>query len=947
MLGEPLERRDAVVLLSRLMGVEEEAKEFEAEGLPTWTDNNDSYYNGFLAWAQSNEYFKGHNEEKFGPRDNITVREYAVVLLRALGYVEEADDWDKVFDTAKDLGLLEGVEAEADDDVLRGQMAVMTFTALGTAMKDSDETLAEFLDIEMPEPEVLEVEEVVADNLVEIQVVFNKDVDVDSALNVDNYDAPKDIKDITYDEEAKTAIILLEEAMTNKKAYDLVIKGVKDDKTVLDETHNFTARDNAIPEVVDPVVGLGTKALKVIMSEPVTEKTAKSTKNYKLNGSSYYGGVEVVGREIILRPYGGLKVGENEVTVKGLEDFAGLKSIETTHVFEVVEDTVKPEVIDVYGTLERVVVEFSEDIDPNSVKTSNVYWMYGSSKKAPQSYTRISGNKYVFDFTNNPFPVYETTLYIEKFADYSGNVIVKVERAFTAEIDQTRPEVIKVELNDDADVITVKFNKAVTAEKKNFKLVNDSNDKEVPVKGVAVEAKSSNKVYNVSLYKKLDADKTYTLTVSGVKDKTRLENTIMPSDHKIVVDDYKYPTFTGASADAKERTIFVTFDKSMDLESIANSANYLFRVKDANKSHRLSDVTGVDITVVHDGKAVIIELPKKVDGKEVDFAKINYELAVLAAKDTKGNLLNNYGEYKDISTDAPTVDGSPVAEAKDEVEIKFTQPIVEVISVEDAFSINGVDVTDVSGEGTKTLTLTVDELDAKANIHTLKIDPDYLVTATGQELAVSTAGYTITDEIAPTIDKVTGAFGTTTSGAVTLTVKFDEPVNSSETEQLKLVLDFDVVKEIDGKEYKETNYTVGFGTGDKADEIYLVISLSAGAKDTRYGVKLNKPAFIEDLAGNVAEADDDYEWTKDVVGGAEDYFAVAAAIAKVENFTLEGLNEATSEEKTAAVKAYIEALVGSEFTVEVTGTYDVKVIKGDSNATKTITVTFPAPTPAP
>ncbi len=63
MLDKPLERRDAVVMLSRLLGVEKEAKAFEEEGLPTWEDNNDKYYNGFLAWAQSNEYFEGHSEE--------------------------------------------------------------------------------------------------------------------------------------------------------------------------------------------------------------------------------------------------------------------------------------------------------------------------------------------------------------------------------------------------------------------------------------------------------------------------------------------------------------------------------------------------------------------------------------------------------------------------------------------------------------------------------------------------------------------------------------------------------------------------------------------------------------------------------------------------------------------------------------------------------------------
>ncbi|NLV77487.1 MAG: hypothetical protein GX023_11050, partial [Tissierellia bacterium] len=362
-LEDNLRRQDAVVLIARLHGAEEEAEKFPTDDL-TFTDFKDPYYRPIIAWAVANNLVEGHTPERFGFNEDVTAQQYATILLRALGYNEEVagkDGYDKALELAKELGLLENVEVEKDTAITRGQMAVLTFNALGTNMKDSDKTLADKLGIEMPEPDVLEVEEVFADNLKEIQVKFNKEVDVDSAVNVDNYETNAgDIVDVTYAD--NVAVLLMKDAMKNKKSYTLTINGVKDDNTTLSVSKNFTVVDNAIPEVVD-VVGVGTKAFKIVMSEPVVEKVAKSTKNYTLNGSAYYGGVEVVGREIVLRPYGGLKVGENEVTVKGLEDFAGLKSIETKHVFEVIEDKDAPEVVDVYGTLERVVVEFNEDID--------------------------------------------------------------------------------------------------------------------------------------------------------------------------------------------------------------------------------------------------------------------------------------------------------------------------------------------------------------------------------------------------------------------------------------------------------------------------------------------------------------------------------------------------------------------------------------------------------
>ncbi|NMR89535.1 hypothetical protein HKB06_27725, partial [Vibrio parahaemolyticus] len=143
MLNQTLLRRDAVVMLARLLGEEEVAANYPTA--PTWKDVTISYYVPFLGWAQAEGYYKGYNDAKFGFTDDITVQDYALVLLRALGYTDV--EWEDAYTTAKELGLLEGVTLAATAKLPRGHMAVMTVTALNTNVKDSEKTLAEVLGI--------------------------------------------------------------------------------------------------------------------------------------------------------------------------------------------------------------------------------------------------------------------------------------------------------------------------------------------------------------------------------------------------------------------------------------------------------------------------------------------------------------------------------------------------------------------------------------------------------------------------------------------------------------------------------------------------------------------------------------------------------------------------------------------------------------------------------
>ncbi|HZJ98725.1 MAG TPA: hypothetical protein VFC79_01890, partial [Tissierellaceae bacterium] len=371
MLEDELVRKNMVVLLSRLMGDEETAVDFPSESL-TFEDILNPFYNGYIAWAVDNNLIEGRSPEVFGYNDVTTAQEYAAVLMRALGYDTKGEAYKTVFEDAKALGLFADTDVEATTGILRGQMAVMTFNALGTPMKDSEVTLAEDLAIEMPEPaEATEVEDVYADNLVEVKVVFDGEVDKDTAEDDGNYTINNSVtvEEAELSEDMTMVTLTVKgtknDAMENQKEHKLKVSNIKAGDEILKKQEiKFTPVDVTVP-VVEDVIALGTKAIKVVFSEPV-KKGATSTSNYKIDGKSISGSIrfvsdDAVNNAVIIRT--NVAVGEHELSVKNVEDYAEFKVQEPGFAFEVVEDNDAPEIVSAKSIdLKKVEVIFNETV---------------------------------------------------------------------------------------------------------------------------------------------------------------------------------------------------------------------------------------------------------------------------------------------------------------------------------------------------------------------------------------------------------------------------------------------------------------------------------------------------------------------------------------------------------------------------------------------------------
>jgi hypothetical protein len=883
-LDVELKRQDAVVLLSRLMDQEEIAKNFPVED-EMYSDVEDSFYFGYLAWAKADGTFEGKGTGEFGFDDVIDAKSYAKVLLTALGYEQDVDfEYEEVLEFANEKGI---VAVDENGNVTRGTMAVMTVEALAVEMKDGSMTLAEKLEITMPEEPVVEatkVESVYAENLKEVVVVFDGEVDAMTAEDEFNYSTTAgDIDTAVLSEDMTMVTLTLVDGkvMTNQKEYTVTVSGVKaGDAKISAEKVKFTPIDNSLPTVVE-IKSLGTKAIKVIVSEPVNKANVSS---FKLDGKSYFGTSDVSGRVITLKPYNSsstLKAGDHTLTTAKIEDFYGLKSLEQENEFVVVEDNDAPVVVEVKATLEKAVVEFDEDIDPDTVTKNSFYWKSGSVKKYPRTAT-VTENKVELDFTNNPLPAYETKLFINGVADYSGNKLSDAEVSVTALVDQTRPEVIDVRVSKDAKSITVRFNKNVDGLSRSNYVVKDDENENISVKSITRVNSDSDREFNVSLYKTLPAGLN-TLTISGIADKTTLKNVMLPQTFDLNVGDLIDPESDEFTVTADGRRIIVTFDKAMDLASISEPNNYLIKVNGIWTKMPAE----TEFTPILNGKGIRIILPEYIDedaNTKYDAGTTVTGIQLMALKDSAGNVMmptvQSYVVSKELAKldkyDTKVTDNvyAALTDSKT-IKIRFTQAIGEVkangIKVENsAGTVLGANVTtNESNLVTVELNNSVGTAVYGGNIEKIIIDGSKIVTITGGEAQDETIiPSNMVDRVKPEVDVkkldneenvkvITQATkdsdGKATSSAV-MELEFTEAITGG----ANAAFDLEITRISDNETLTPiTDYTVSYN----GKKLMITVNQSA-VKDSAYTVKVKANAsFLQDdtTAANKADESDTFE----------------------------------------------------------------------------------------
>lgn len=871
------------------------ALELEAEGAVDFKDvKADAWYYDAIAATVENGIFEGVSATEFAPNKQLTRSEAAKILVDAFGLEGEGDlsefadastvkPWAKSYlEIAVANGVIKGSEANGKTNlnpnapITRQDFAVVfsrtvenvdatpkvdkievvdaktlnvtlsdgtkETVTLEKALEPNKETEVTFKikDVEYKAKvtyvvtTATAVKSVSATNLKEVVVEFDGKVDKETAADKANYSlkSGKVIKSVKLLDDEKTVVLTLEDRLNNNKVDAVSVSNVKAGTlTITAKNVEFKAVDNEIPTVKE-VKSLGTKALKVVFSEPVDDVKQG---NFTLDGKAFYGKITVTGNEVVLTPYStsALAVGTHSLQVSQIKDFAGFTSLTSTTEFTVVEDKDAPTVTESSATLETLTLTFSEDVDPDSVSASKVFWKSGSDKKAAKSVERVEGNKYKYTFEGvNTLPTGSVTVYVEGVKDYSGNTIAADTKVVVSpQVDQTRPEVKKVEVKN-ATTLVVTFSKTLgsSAANKNNYTVLDKDGKVISVKEAVLS--NDKKSVTVTLYKELSDGKN-TLEVKNVKDNTKLENTML--DYKEVIEnaDRVAPTIDSKSWNTSERRVVIKFSEKMDVETLSNYSNYLVDINGQLRSLN-SDIANID--VLHDGTTVTITFVEKIGNETVEFGTTNSsgkaivkQLRILSVKDVAGNVLKEFTENTNANHinfnavdsslalgDYKTISGTSYAAAlvdSKTVEIKFNGGIEDVKAGGITLVPGSTNtISSIEANGTSTVKVKFDkDINADASNIGLEVDYSKLVTLAGTSftgkalIAKDPSAAPAGTEKGKVLDKVAPSVAgddnyATNQAAKTILVPFTEEVTLNGATPELAASDFKVVRYADRKE---------------------------------------------------------------------------------------------------------------------------------------------------
>lgn len=368
-----------------------------------------------------------------------------------------------------------------------------------------------------PDPEVSSI---TATGLNQIKVVFNQEVDQDTAEDVTNYevdgsqltDADADANEgldtnakATLQDDNKTVLITLSDKQDQNKSVDVKVrKGIlTDDKanTVPEFTQNVTFSDTTAP-TLDSVEVRGNKKLVVKFSEPINVGSNQSASGvyskFKVNGNNIASlgldtdnteakdAVKSIDKntnkvsywtnEIDFYFTTALKTGDNTLKVSDgsddeLEDAAGFPVSETTEDFNVDTLTSTPKITSITAEDNgKVYVNFDRALDKKTATTDDNFKINGYvltkgtnvsdiELKKDDTQIKISGLKGNAKLNKN-----SNTIYISNnIKDAYGNYVEDdTNESFNLDEDTTKPAVSSVyALND--NTIRVKFSKDVDA----------------------------------------------------------------------------------------------------------------------------------------------------------------------------------------------------------------------------------------------------------------------------------------------------------------------------------------------------------------------------------------------------------------------------------------------------------------------------------------------------
>lgn len=701
-LDQALTREQAMLMIAKLMGKEDEALNFK--GQSTFKDaKNNAYWAPVIAWAEAQKLTNGMGDGTFGLGKEATKNQVVTMYLRVLGYEvtwagkELSADSQKV---VEETGLLTAV----GETFNRGAMAVMTVNTLKATPKGAETTLAKNLNVDMTKaPKFVtpskpgeigdakvESAKAIANNKIEVK--FDKEVNAAAAdfKVTEKADATKvlEVKEAKM-ESAKVAVLTVE-GLTSGKAYSVKVG---------ENTVNFTGIGKvATVPTIKNVKGTDFNRVEIEFSGVMDKETAETVANYVIEKATVVKATLNADRnKVTLETEGLAKNTLYKMTIDNVKSADAVAMKKVSKTFRATEDTIAPKVLETkFLNNETIEIKFNESMNKAALEDVANYKIPNlevvSAKASEVTYADDTVT--LKTATQDVKVSYTLTVEGLKDASVKGNALAKFSRTFRGvAVDTTAPVVTKVTAISNTLVkIEVSENNLMDATSV-ADVANYAVDRDVTVVSAELVAGSNKygKTKEILVTTSAQESGNYKLTVKGIMDE--FGNALKA----ISGTNYRQYAFTaGAEVVAPLKVasiqpnglnkIVVTFDKEADKTTAQDPTNYVFN-KDLGAATKA--------TLSSDAKSVTLETATQKAGTQytVTINGVQYKYVPSAVTvDVKANFVALATEA-DLT--APTLSYA-YAPNKSEVHLVFSEamkaPTGAIVSA-NAIGLTYVDMT--------------------------------------------------------------------------------------------------------------------------------------------------------------------------------------------------------------------------------------------------------------
>ena len=834
-------RMQLAILNARWLGFEQEAYNFddwdEYTNFADYDDGTSLREWNMLAFYNSNEDlgFVGVGLNVFAPQDNITNKQFAKIILVAMGFpYGEKYNWDNILQFAGGVGIplgnrevginnggmadamvaaLESLTAHTGDDGEKLtfaqyllELGVVTEKALvdaEIAYKTEDEAPPPPPDdVELP---TLAVVSAKADSFTEVEFTFNQKVAASSVTaavaKIDNLSMSSGAKIYVAEDSGDKIVRVYEPAgfVSVQNDYRTIsLTGLKTPGGISMNAYSqqITFRDTTAPSI-DKVVAKGKSRLDIYFTEPlVASAQVKTLSNYQIAGRAIGASAPTLnedadvnaGRIVTIKNITTqLTPGFYALGVLGanMKDLAGNTVGYKTADFEITAKTDGPTALKLLDPIYqyKIRIEFDDEIQDGAT----IRWVDGSTTKT-SDITTVSGNVATFEFTSasKVIPLGGATITIVGAKDYWGNA-AQPPLSFEAVpvADTSRPTITGYGA-DAEGTIWISFNKKVDAfsakDFNNYKVINPDGNQAYNWMIEYDATKDDKKVFLKSTGADSKMPGKYKITVKNIKDTVLpAGNAIAETTVEVVVPDTVAPTIVSATwgwtdsiPESSRRIINIYFDEELDYTSAITRANYRTRLPMESFKPLPNNAL---VELLPGGRTVMLTFP-------AGFPAGNIEVAVTDAQDLYGNRCN---DTKIIGNKIMPGVASTTAIEKKKIEMKFSSPITSFdpsnVRITNLTGVNvpgiAVDNATLSADSAKVTILLTNELTADAKFNGNDIYVYESIPDVGKPALPNLPVYRVNDGIAPSasVDSYfnsSGAYPMTDSFSLYLI--FDEKV---------------------------------------------------------------------------------------------------------------------------------------------------------------------------